>query len=171
MFYKIIIFFFSLSMVSCNCTKEQVATENEITEKKEGTAQEFKLPIQEVYYQKWIAGVKGGGSGIDLYLELQKPLEKGVALEKVKFESYEASFEKISETSYVAHMKTTLNELVLDENPKKEYGNQAPVSTLKPNEAILFVNANGKELFQHLENVKEKELLAYPSSKPQNTKE
>lgn len=171
MFYKIIVLFFSLSMVSCNCTKDSIANENEIIEKKEVTEQEFKLPLQEVYYQKWIAGVKGGGSGIDLYLELQKPLEKGVALEKVKFESYEAFFEKVSEKIYIAHIKTTLNELVLDENPKKEYGNQAPVSTLKPNEAIIFFTVNGKQLSQHIENVKEKELLAYPSSKPQNSKE
>lgn len=171
MFYKLIVFFFSLSMVSCNCAKDSVANENEISEKKEGTSQEFKLPIQEVYYQKWIAGVQGGGSGINFYVVLKAPLKKEIVLEKVQFESYEGLFIKQSDSVYIANIKTNLNDLVLDEDPKNEYGNKPPVAKLKSKEANLYYQVNRKEVIHNFKNVKEKEMLAYPSMKPQNNEE
>lgn len=169
MIYKIYIFFFSLSTLSCNCTKEVSNNETEIKSNK--ASQQDDLLLEEVYFQKWVAGIKGGGSGINFYVLLKEPLQKGRVLEKVQFESYEGLFIKKSETLYVANIKTNINDLVMDEDPKKEYGNKAPSTKLNPNEANLFYNVNGKALIKNVENVKEKEMLAYPSMKPQNHKE
>lgn len=169
MIYKIYILFFSLSMLSCNFTKEVSNNENEIKSNK--FSQKDVLVVEEVYYQKWVAGIKGGGSGINFHVILKEPLKEGVILEKVQFETYEGQFIKQSETEYVANIKTNLNDLVLDEDPKKEYGNKAPLINLKPKEANLFYKVSGKATIKNLENVQEKQMMAYPSMKPQNNKE
>lgn len=154
---KIILAFILIGIVSCSNSKDL-------------ELQKASDTIDAVYFQKWIAGVRGGGSGVNFYVNLKAPLEKDVILEKVQFESYEASFVKTSDTSYVAYIKTdgNQNDMVLDSNPEKEYGNKAQDFNLKPNEANLYFRFNGKESIKNLQNIKEKPMLAYPSVKPKN---
>lgn len=154
---KIIITFILIGIVSCSNSKDL-------------ELQKASDTIDAVYFQKWIAGVRGGGSGVNFYVNLKAPLQKDVILEKVQFESYEALFVKISDTSYVAYIKTdgNQNDMVLDSNPEKEYGNKAPIEKLKPNEANLFFTKNGEEFIKNIQNVKEKPMLAYPSVRPKN---
>ncbi|WP_339887222.1 hypothetical protein [uncultured Flavobacterium sp.] len=154
---KLIIALVLIGLVSCSNTKEF-------------EIQKVSETIDSVYFQKWVAGIQGGGSGTNFHVNLKTPLEKDLILEKVQFESFEASFVKISETSYIAYIRTNSNQndLILDENPEKEYGNKVSVENLKPNEANLFFTKNGKEFVKNLQNVKEKPMLAYPSVKPKN---
>ena len=72
MIYKLIFFFFSMSIFSCNSTKEGSTTEKEVKESNELQGED--LVIKEIYYQKWMAGIKGGGSGINLHFTLEKKL-------------------------------------------------------------------------------------------------
>jgi len=152
---KILILLVSVIFASCNCTKETVAKET----------------IKEVSYEQWVAGIQGGGSGINFMVELNKPLEEGVILEKVQFKTYEAVFEKNSDLLYVTYIRTKVNQLKLYEEGSKEYGNEPPLPDfgLKPNQARLFFNENGKTKEVLIDNVVEKPLLAYPSmNKPKN---
>lgn len=154
-FFTAFIFF---TIVSCSTSKEV---------KKDTNFYE----IENAYYQKWVAGVKGGGSGINLHIIFKEPLNDDFELEKFSFQSYEGVFEKISETEYAAKINTHQNDLILDENPIKEYGNKAPTeNVLKTNEALLYflIKSKGKYLARLVENVKEKPMLAYPSIKPKN---
>lgn len=162
MAYKKIILFFSLSFYSCISSKK-------FTEISDNSI--FQEAIQEVYYQKWVAGAKGGGSGINFYITFNKPLEKKYKLEKLHFLSYETVFDKISETEYIARIKTHLNDLILDEYAEKEYGNEVPkLNSLKQDEALLYfyIPSRNKYVVRLAENVKEKAKLAYPAMKPQN---
>lgn len=155
---KLIIGLMLFGIISCSSSKTQ-------------DIQKVTDSMESVFFQRWTAGIRGGGSGINFQVNLKAPLEKDETLEKVQFESYEASFEKKSETTYVAFIKTpsNQNDLILDENPEKEYGNKAPIVNLKPKEANLFFKINGKEVIKNLQNVKEKEMLAYPSmERPKN---
>lgn len=128
--------------------------------------------IDNAYYQKWVAGVQGGGSGINLHIIFKKPLNDDFELEKVSFQSYEGAFEKISETEYVAKINTHQNDLILDKNPIKEYGNKASTQdVLKTDEALLYfiIKSKGKSLVGLAKNVKEKPMIAYPiMNKPKN---
>lgn len=152
---KILVALILFSLVSCSSSKEVSANLSE--------------NIESIYYQKWIAGVQGGGSGINFHVNLNLPLEENIKLEKVQFDVYEVVFEKISETEYVAKINTHQNDLILDENPKKEYGNEAPKVSLKSNEANLIFSINGKEVNKNIQNVKEKPMIAYPSmERPKN---
>lgn len=154
---KVILAFILTALLSCSNSKEL-------------ELQKASETIDSVYFQRWVAGIQGGGSGTNFHVNLKTPIEKDVTLEKVQFESYEASFVKISDTSYIAYIRTNSNQndLILDENPEKEYGNKSPEINLKPNEANLFFTKNGKEFVKNLQNVKEKPMIAYPSVKPKN---
>jgi hypothetical protein len=142
-------------LISCNSFKEIVVKET----------------IREVSYEQWVAGVQGGGSGINFMVELNKPFEEGVILKKVQFKTYDAVFEKKSDLLYITYIRTKVNQLKLYEEGSKEYGNEAPLPDfgLKPNQARLFFNENGKTNEVIIDNVIEKPLLAYPSmNKPKN---
>jgi hypothetical protein len=153
---RVLVVLFLLGLVSCATNKE-----------KKGVIDLEE--IKEVYYQKWVAGVQGGGSGIDFFVTLKQPLSAEIVLEKVQFENNEASFKKLAPTSYVARISTKMNDLILDENPKKEYGNTLNNNNLKQGEANLIFTKNAKVYSVHLKNVTEKPMLAYPSmEKPKN---
>ena len=162
MFYKIVLLLFSLTLASCKCQKQTSNFK---------VAQEEVLKYEEIFYRRWVAGIQEAGSGINFYVVLKEPLTSEVILEKVQFESYVGLFIKQSDSVYIANIKTNLNDLVLDEDPKNEYGNKPPVAKLKSKEANLYYQVNGKEVIHNFKNVKEKEMLAYPSMKPQNNEE
>ena len=153
---RLVVVLFLLGLASCSTTKG----------KKEASD---LLEIEEVYYQKWVSGVQEAGSGINFYLILKKPLSSELVLEKLRFEAVEVPFIKEKETVYVAKIINPKNDLILDENPQKEYGNQIPIKSLKPNEAYLLFKMNSKVYTKYLQNVKEKPMIAYPSmNKPKN---
>ena len=95
-----------------------------------------------------------------------KPLEDDVTLEKVHFRTYEAMFNKVNDTNYIANITTGQNQrdeilVETDEKVKKEV--KASNINLKGNQAILFFKKDGKLYSKTIENVKEKEMIAYPS--------
>jgi hypothetical protein len=152
---KLALVLVSMFIISCNCTKKSVANET----------------IREVSFEQWVAGIQGGGSGINFMVELNRPLEEGITLEKVQFKTYEAVFEKNSDLLYVTYIRTKVNQLKLYEEGSKEFGNEPPLPDfgLKPDQARLFFKENGKTKEVLIDNVIEKPLLAYPSmNKPKN---
>ena len=127
-------------------------------------AQELNLVnIKEAYYQKWVAGIEGGGSGTNFFVTFEKPLDNDIELISVQFNSQEILFEKTSKTEYVAKIQSVQKDLIMDENPVKEYGNQNTIINLKPNQAVLNFQKNGEIYTKKLENVKEKTIVAFPS--------
>ncbi|MFV5690765.1 hypothetical protein ACM55K_01930 [Flavobacterium sp. LT1R49] len=135
---------------------------------------EFPQDIKSVYFQKWTGGQEG--SGIDFYIEFAKPLSKEIELDKIYFKNQESNFEQVSKNTFVAHFyqKNMNQDLILDSDSKKEYGNKAPIIIkpkfdLKPNEALLEYTENNKTLFFKIMNPKENPTIAHPSmNKPKN---
>ena len=172
MFYKIIIVLFSLSIMSCKCQEQTMNSQNG---KENKMVQEENISFEEVYFQNWVAGIQGGGAGITVYLNLKKPLDKTITFNKLQLKVYEtATIEKIDDLHYVARINTHTNDLKLEEDPKKEYGNEIPPKSgvnLKEGQVKIFFTKNDKSLFQLVEGVQEKEMLAYPSMRPQNDEE
>lgn len=169
MFYKIIIVLLSLSITSCKCQEQ---TRNNQNGKENKVSQEDNIVFEEIYYQSWVAGIQGGGAGITVYLNLKKPIETTIAFEKLQVKVYETTtIEKIDDLHYVARINTHTNDLKLEEDPKKEYGNEIPPKSdvnLKEGQVKIFFTKNGKSSFQLVEGVQEKEMLAYPSMRPEN---
>lgn len=163
--YKLHVILLSIFSFSCNCEKKAIEQTN-----KEMINQDF--PISKIYYQSWVAGVRGGGSGINIHITFKDKLPMDVKLVKVQLLHYTSYTIDITENSeYIGRIKTETNEMVLAENPKDEYGNQAPIkkeNSLKEGEVLLTFEKNGKEFTKLIENVKQVEMLAYPSTKPRN---
>jgi hypothetical protein len=136
----------------------------------------FPQEIKSVYFQKWIGGQEETGNGINFYIEFKKRLSKEIKLDKIYFRNQETNLKEVSKNIFVAHFyKKNINQdLILDSDSLKEYGNKAPVIIkpkldLNPNEALLEYTENDKTLFFKIMNPKENPTIAYPSiNKPKN---
>ncbi|WP_445720988.1 hypothetical protein [Flavobacterium sp.] len=117
-------------------------------------------------YETWVAGVRGGGSGINFYLELKSELPSTIELKKVIFRGYEVSFEKQDNLHFQAMIKTAANQQNEQLNDLQIYTSPKNALTLAEDEAVLVFLKNGKEYQQKISNVKEKPGLEYPSARP-----
>ncbi|KIX21211.1 hypothetical protein SY27_10670 [Flavobacterium sp. 316] len=151
---RILINLFLISFLSCSSGKET-------------TQDNDSIKIQEIYYQKWVAGIQGGGSGINVHLTLEEGLNEEITLDKLQIKDVETTtIQKTDDLHYVASLKTKLNQLTLDENPINEYGNEVPQEKeirLKEGQVKLFFTIGTKQFYKIIENVKEKPMIAYPS--------
>lgn len=119
-------------------------------------------------YETWVAGVRGGGSGINFYLELKSELPSNVELKKVIFRGYEVSFEKKDNLHFQAMIKTSGNQQKFEGDDSQMIISPKNALTLAENEAILIFLKSGKEIRQTIKEVKERPMLLYPSVKPKN---
>lgn len=145
---KTAVFLFSIAFLSCSLNKNIQQDE-----------------IQETYYQSWVAGVRGGGAGINFHVNLSKPFADGVVLEKLKFKGFDANFIKNGDLQYTAAISTGQNrvrqEEFLTDEVKVEKETQTPIKY--DNTAILYFRNNKKTYSITIKNVKEKEMIPYPS--------
>lgn len=139
------------TLISCNTT-ETIAQENNLL----------------ASYETWVAGVRGGGSGINFYVDLKTELSEEIELKKVIFRGYEVPFEKQDTLHFIARIKTDGNQQKIEGDDTKIYTSPKNALTLTENEAILIFLKNGKEIRQTIKEVKEKPMLLYPSTKPKN---
>lgn len=117
-------------------------------------------------YQSWVAGVRGGGGGINFNLKFKSELPKGIELKRVIFKSFEAPFSQQDSLQYHAAIITGVNQERFDGDQKGTSFSPKNNAKLKDNEAILIFFKNGKEYQQKITNVIEKPALEYPSAKP-----
>lgn len=151
---KLITFFLSIVLLSCGSSKTDIQNLEDQTQ------------IKEVYSQAWVAGVRGGGAGINVFVNLNSPFEKGLVLEKIHFKNYEATFEKTNELSYIARIDTGQNKLKninIETTNEVEVMVEKPEINIKEKQAILFFSKEGKMYSKIIENVEEREMIAYPS--------
>ena len=117
-------------------------------------------------YEAWVAGVRGGGSGITFFVDLNIPLENDIELKRVIFRGYEALFKKQDALHFAATIITAGNQQKTAINEGQTSIRPPSTATLAENEAILIFSINGKEVKQTIKKVKEKPMLQYPSVKP-----
>ena len=83
-----------------------------------------------VYSQKWTAGVKDGGSGINVFIPIK---DTATPLDSIYFRGQMAQLELIEgdKPVYVGRFKTAHNQptkdIIMSDDPREEYGNKAPV--------------------------------------------
>ena len=117
-------------------------------------------------YQGWVAGVRGGGSGINFYIDLKSELPANIELKKLIFRGYEVPFEKQDNLHFQAMIKTPSNQEKIEGDDTQIYTSPKNALTLADNEAILIFLKNGKKYQQKITNVTEKPALEYPSARP-----
>ena len=117
-------------------------------------------------YQTWVAGVRGGGSGINFFIDLTSELPTHIELKRVIFRGYEVPFEKQDNLHFQAMIKTPGNQQKYEEDNAPNVTSPKNDIKLQDNEAILVFSKKGKEYQQKITNVIEKPSLEYPSAKP-----
>lgn len=131
------------------------------------------IDIDQVYFQKWIAGVEGGGSGLNIFIPAKETIPK---LDSVYFRGKGMNLEIEENGSlYIGRFKTGLNQkkdIVMSNDPNAEYGNKAPETlqkipfTLKETECVISYQKDGKTMYFKIDDIVEKEMIAYPSAPP-----
>ena len=124
---------------------------------------EFPQEIQSVFYHKEKNGMES--SVINFYIEFKNPLSANIKLEKIYFHNQESPVQEITLKDFKSTFlqSNKKEDLIMDKNPAKEYGNRAPVIEkskfdLKPNEAVLEYKQDNKTQFFKITNLKEKPL-------------
>lgn len=137
--------------------------------------QEAPFSMGTVYSQKWVAGVEGGGSGINIGVPVEN-LPEEVVLDSIFFRGRKAAL--VQETTekgilYMARFKTDLNkkkDIISHEDPRMEVGNEPPSASEKipfelgENEAVISYMHKDKKKYYKIDNVKPKPSVPYPSA-------
>jgi hypothetical protein len=148
-----------ITMTQCGTTKSDL--------------QELPFQTSEVYFKQWIAGVQGGGSGIDLYI-LITDMSDGIQLQKAFFKGKVAPLNLTDGNVFVAHFLTDLNnerDLTLHGDAIEESVNTPAAPEpfpfpLNADEAGISYKENGILKYTKLANIIEKESIPRPSAPP-----
>ncbi len=132
--------------------------------------QNAPFEIENTYCQKWVAGIKGGGSGINLYVTIDN-VSEGVQMKEFHFRGKITNVSSSKESLYIGYFKSEANDVIMDSDVVKESTNTPPVISpfeLENSEAVLSYEFNNKTYYHKIYDIEEKEMLAYPSSNPNN---
>lgn len=132
------------------------------------------LEIGEVYFQKWIAGIEGAGSGINIFI-LTK--QSTIVLDSVYFRNRRVKLESNPKDSilYIGRFKTEFNQgkdMVMSNEPNAEINNPIPdidrkfPFSLKDDECIISFKQGEITRYFKIENITEKRAVSYPSPPP-----
>ncbi len=142
------------------------------------SAQKFQestpFKIGDVYFQKWVAGVEGGGSGVNLFIPTE---ESSIKLDSVYFRGKATKLESKTEDGllYIGRFKSKFNkkqDIILSDEPYAEYGNTVPEIPKKipfelmPTECVISYRVNDSMQYFKIENIIEKQMISYPSVPP-----
>ncbi|WP_204344437.1 hypothetical protein [Psychroserpens algicola] len=132
-----------------------------------------KSPVQfgEVYCESWSAGVKGGGSGLTIFIPVS---DTSIQLDSVYFRGKGSKLETYPDKPlYIGRFKTEINQptdLILSSDAKEEYVNKMPEKKenipfkLNDNECVVSYKKGEKIEYYKISNVVEKAPLNYPSA-------
>lgn len=133
--------------------------------------QDPPFKIIDAYYQKWVAGVKDGGAGLNLHIVFEK-LDPKVRINEIYFRNEKRNARKTSqdENVFVADFPNNLEDnVIMDIDPIKESKNtlvQKFAFDLKGNEAVIGYLYEGKKQYYKISNLPEKHQISYPQSNP-----
>ena len=126
------------------------------------------VAVKQAYYQEWVAGIKEGGTGINLYIPLTEE-QSDWNLEYAYFQGHKIQLnKKPNENVYVGrHQNEVEEDLIMSGNPKDEYANKVPKTDKIPfdiqgDQCVIAYSKDGKEGYFKIEKLTKKQMEAYP---------
>ncbi len=156
-----------LSILFSNCRGSKTEDSNDSFIKKP------PFTVLEVSSQKWIAGIKDGGSG-EILLVIFSNLKKEVTIKNAYYKNMETNILKDPNNPfiYVIYFNSKENkDLIMDSNIEKESANIPPRNfpfQLENNEVVISYLLKEKMYYYKYSNIIEKEVIAYPQTKPKS---
>ena len=132
------------------------------------------VKITEAYFQKWVSGIREGGTGFTIYLSLEEPSD--IVLENAYFKGKKIKLHaKPDQTVYIGKYtnKSRKADLIMSNDPKKEFKNTVPEIEekipfqMEEGSCILEYTKKGKKEHITIDNLTEKELLTPPMQRRQ----
>lgn len=128
-----------------------------------------------VYSQSWVAGIKGGGSGINLFIPLNEDLPNNVKLDSVYFRGKATKLEINPDNPllYIGRFLTEVNQqkdIIMSSDLKEEYGNQLPIKKvsipfeIEDNECIISFIVDNKIKYFKFTGVIDKKMEQFPTA-------
>jgi len=133
--------------------------------------QNTPFTVKNSYCQKWVAGIKEGGSGLNIYAIIND-ISEGVTLKEFYFRGKSIDVKSSKDPVFVGYYKNNINkDVIMDSNSIIEAANTPPKISpfkLENNESVLSYEYNNKMYYHKISNIEEKQIIAYPSSAPNN---
>lgn len=150
-----------------NCAGSQISETDIMFEKNP------PFTIKEVYFQKWVSGIKEGGSGIRVHFVFQSK-DPAVEIKEVFFRNQvqRAHNSENKKNEFIAQFSINPSrDVIMDIDPKKEAVNTPSQNfpfELDENEAVISYEWGNKVNYFKISNLSEKPQIAYPQSNPNN---
>ncbi len=136
-----------------------------------------KLPLEigEVYSEHWVSGVKGGGSGYNLFIPV-KSNPDNMVLDSLYFKGKRVKLELKNTSVFVGRFKSEANQrhdIIMNRDPLAEYGNTvAEIAEKIPfelddTECVVSYKKGHRTLYYKISNIIKKASANYPNV-PQN---
>lgn len=130
------------------------------------------MVFENVYAQKWVAGVEGGGSGINVFIPVKENTE---TLDSIYFRDQVAKLEynEQGQSMYIGRFLTDFNnktDMILSTDMKEESRNRnLPLKQKLPfelldNECVVSYSVGGKTLYYKITGIEIKDPVHYPSA-------
>lgn len=157
-----LLFYFMISLSFINCSSVKTNTFVEAA----------PFVITAPYYSSWIAGIEGGGSGINVFLPVSDI--RNAVVDSIHFRGEKAIVVK-KDSLIVAGFKTAFNQsrdLIMSSNPKDELQNKlvykADLSlfVLADTECVISYRLQDKRYYYKVSDLKKGKVIAYPSAPP-----
>ena len=127
-----------------------------------------------VYFQTWVAGVSGGGSGLNLFIPV---MDGSVRLDSVYFRGSVSKLEvkPSNPTLHIGRFDTGFNQakdIIMHSDSNEEHTNKLSKPArmipfeLKDNECVVSYTKEGKVFYYKIPNVIQKPADNYPSAPP-----
>lgn len=135
--------------------------------------QDPPFEIGEIYSQDWIAGIKGGGSGTNLYITFTE-LSEDIIIQNIFFKNNMVKAEASSQNrkQITGYFKNDINsDVIMDSDPVKESQNTPPIKIpfqLNEQDAVISYLYKGSLKYYMIVDIEEKPLIAYPTINRKN---
>jgi len=133
-------------------------------------------PMQfgDVYCQKWVAGIKGGGGGLNLFIRVT---DNSIQLDSVYFrgEISKLEFKSGEFPTFIGRFENDFNQskgVIISSDRNEEYNNKLPKKSvvipfdLKDNECVVSYMKGDKRWYYKISNIEQKMPLNYPMATP-----
>ena len=136
---------------------------------------EAPVKLGTVYYQHWVAGVQGGGSGFNLFIPTKGTSKESIQLDSVYFRGkvVKLEFKPNNPSLFIGRFSLRANQkkdIIMSNKQHAEYSNEAPniiakiPFELKENECVVSYKEDKTTKYFKIENVVEKQPQYYPSA-------
>lgn len=162
-----ILFFCTFLFIFANCANGKKLQE------------EPPAAIKQAYFTTYTGGVKGADSGYNLFIPVEKGAE--IQMDTVYFRGRKAVIQQDSQDPdiYIASFRIPSREgkvpdLIMHEDPKKEYGNPVPERLekmpfeMEKDEAIVRYTKNGKVKYFKITGIQNRDSTDVKIKKPEN---